>query len=382
MNASAAPASTFDPNLRFVRVQCDELDPGPLPVAFQDSTMGPFTHWKVGWLRLTADDGRVGQGPTMLPEGFVDELLKGGQVGEAMTVERWWHKLYWMSRNGGHRSPATTGPIFGVDLAMRDILAQRAGLPLHRFLGAARDVVPVYGSGGGTNLTTDALVAEMADMVASGFTTLKMKVGTDFGTRMAGDVERVRAVRRAIGAKIALAIDGNQTWSADEALHFARQVADLDIAWFEEPVHSADRAALRALCPVCPIPVAMGESENHPLGFRDLVECGVPHLQPSPHALPGFEAWTRAVSFAEAGGRAWSSGGFSHLTAAYLATRPAGVVEYLRSIIGHLATVYETMPRIADGTITLPTTPGLPVSVAWGRLEERKAVRGVVDRKR
>lgn len=375
---ASIPASSSDQPLRFVRVQCDELDPGPLPVPFQDSTMGPFTHWKVGWLRLTADDGRVGQGPTILPEAMAAALLEG----EAMSLERWWHKLYWMQRNAGHRNPGTTGPLFGIDLAMRDILAQRAGLPLHRHLGATRDVVPVYGSGGGTNLTTEALVAEMRDMVASGFTTLKMKVGTDFGSRMSVDVERVRAVRRAVGPGIALAIDGNQTWSAAEALHFARQVAELDLAWFEEPVHSADRAALRELCPVCPIPVAMGESENHPLGFRDLVECGVTHLQPPPHALPGFEAWSRAVSFAEVGGRTWSSGGFSHLTAAYLATRPGGVVEYLRSIIGHLATVYDAMPSIAGGTITLPTTPGLPVRVGWERLTEKKAVKVMMDRKR
>lgn len=363
--------------LRFVRVQCDELDPGPLPTPFQDSTMGPFLHWKVSWLRLTTDDGRVGQAPAAVPDAAAATLLEG----HGQTAADWIRKLYWINRNAGHRNPATSGLLCGLDMAMRDILAQRAGLPLHRSLGATRDVVPVYGSGGGTNLAIDALVSEMVDMVRSGFKTLKMKVGTDFGTRMPLDVQRVRAVRKAIGPEIGLAIDANQVWSAAEALHFARAIADCDLAWFEEPVHSADRAAIRELCVSCPIPVAMGESENHPLGFRDLAECGVPHLQPPPHVLPGFDAWRQAADIARTAGRTWSSGGFSHLTAAYLATQPDGVVEYLRSIIGHLASVYDAAPTIAEGMIRLPATPGLPVRIGWERLQAASAVKSLLDRK-
>src|SRR5688500_393529 len=183
-------------------------------------------------------------------------------------------------------------------MAMRDILAQRANLAWHRFMGAQRDKVPVYASGGGTNLPLDELLAEMRDFVACGFRTVKMNGGADFGTRMEEDVRRVRAVRAAIGANIGLAVDANQTWDAAQALDFARRIAELDIAWFEEPVHSADRAALRELCAApCPIPVAMGESESHWLGFRDLAECGAPHLQCGPGGLPGFDRWTDALAF-------------------------------------------------------------------------------------
>jgi L-alanine-DL-glutamate epimerase-like enolase superfamily enzyme len=138
-----------DETLRFIRVQQDELDPGPLPVPFHDSTMGPFTHWKLGWLRLTADDGRVGQAPGGVPAGVCDVLLGEGP----RTVEEWWRRIWWMQRNDGHRSPATSGLLCALDAAMRDILAQRAGQPWHRFMGATRDRVPVYGSGGPTTAT-------------------------------------------------------------------------------------------------------------------------------------------------------------------------------------------------------------------------------------
>ena len=371
--------------LRFIRVQHDELDPGPLPRSFQDSTMGPFTHCKLPWLRLTANDGTVGQGNlgTLGPPGGVLQepirrvLLKDGPH----TPQEWWQKIFWMLRNAGHRNPTTAGVLYGLDMAMRDILAQRCGQAWHRFVGATRDQVPVYGSGGGTNLSLDDLVAEMSDLVASGFRIVKMKVGKDFGTCMEEDVERVKAVREAIGNEPDIAVDANQVWSAEQALDFASRIADLGIVWFEEPVHSADRHALRELCKSCPIPVAMGESENHWLGFRDLFECGVHHLQPSPHCLPGYDRWCEAVALAEQRGGLWTAHGFPHLQAIYVATRPGGMVEYLRPIFGHLATCWTTKPVIENGLIRLPTTPGLPVVVDWKGLKARGAVRSIVDDK-
>jgi len=362
--------------LRFTRIQLDELDPGVLPVPFQDSTMGPFTHWKLTSLRLTADDGRVGQGFASLGPDLRKVLLSDG----ARTPSEWWHRLYWMQRNAGHRNPATSSTLHAVDMAMHDILAQRAGQPLHRYLGARRDVVPVYGSGGGTNRTLEGLVEEMTGHVAAGFTTVKMKVGKDFGTKMAEDVTRVKAVRDAIGPGIALAVDANQCWSAQESLQFAEQIAPLNIAWFEEPVHSADRKAIREVSKSCPFDVAMGESENHPLGFRDLAECGVQHLQPPPHGLPGFAAWTQAVGFSQGKNRVWSSGGSSHLTAVYVATQPDGCVECLKGIVGHWAEqCWSPRPLLEKGLMHLPATPGVPVAVDWDRLHSRNAVQSLVD---
>lgn len=366
--------------LRFTRVQVDELDPGPLPVPFMDATMGPFTHWKLTWLRLTTDDGFVGQAPGSV-SAFTDTLLTEGP----RNPREWWARLWWMQRNAGHRNPATSGALYAFDMACRDILAQRAGQPWHRYMGATRDTVPVYGSGGGTNRTTEELVAEMKAFIDEGFPLVKMKVGKDFGTRMDEDERRVRAVRDAIGNRAGLAIDGNQTWTAEQALAFARRVADLNIAWFEEPVHSADRGGMRDLCKACPFPVAMGESENHWLGFRDMIECGVQHLQPNPHCLPGFDRWLDAVKMTEPHAtrlsQPWTCGGMSHLTAMYVATRGEGMVEYLRGIIGHLATCWRIKPDISAGVCTLPGTPGLPVTVDWERLNRRNAVRSLIDQK-
>lgn len=363
--------------LKIVRIQVNELDPGPLAVPFCDATMGPFHHWKIHWLRLTADDGTVGQamGTPGVPEATTALLTEEGR-----DIEGWWQRLWWLHRNNGHRSPASTGAVSAVDMALRDVLAKRAGMPLHRFLGARRDEVEVYGSGGGTNLPIEALIEEMKELVGRGFTTVKMKVGKDFGTRMEEDVERVLAVRRAVGPGVGLAVDANQVWSAGEALRFAQKIEGAKIAWFEEPVHSADREAIRKISRACPFDVAMGESENHWLGFRDLAECGVQHIQAAPSALPGFARWKEAVAFGKAGGKVWSGGGSPHLNGYYLATEPEMIQEFLHGIVGQWARVWRVCPEISEGKLRLSTMPGLGIEVDWDGLSTKGLCRVVMDR--
>jgi L-alanine-DL-glutamate epimerase-like enolase superfamily enzyme len=371
--------------LKIVRIQVDELDPGALAVPFQDATMGPFNHWKINWLRLTADDGTVGQamGATGVPEAAAALLTEEGR-----DIDGWWQRLWWLHRNNGHRSPASSGAVGAMDLALRDILAKQAGKPLHRFLGGQRDVVEVYGSGGGTNLSVDALVNEMKGLVAQGFTTVKMKVGKEFGTRMEEDVERVLAVREAIGAAANLAVDANQVWSANEALKFARKIERARIAWFEEPVHSADRHAIREISQECPFDVAMGESENHWLGFRDLMECGVQHIQVAPSALPGFARWREAVGLAHDdwkaghGAKVMSGGGSPHLNGYYISTVEGMTQEFLHGIVGQWARVWCVCPEIAGGQLKLLSTPGLGIEVDWDGLSTKGLCKSVVDRSR
>ena len=372
--------SLSDPNIRIMRVELYELDPGPLPRPFCDATMGPFTHWKLYWLRLTADDNVVGEAPATADTANLLRPLLGG---EPRTLSTWWHQLYWMSRNAGHRSPGVTGMLTAIDIAMRDILAKRAEQPWHRYNGAHRDSVPVYASGGGVNLTTEQLIAEALAAQQDGYNTFKMKVGADFGRRMDDDVKRVAAVRKAVGPAMRLAVDSNQCWDAQTAINFAERIEAYDIAWFEEPVHAADRRATSDVAAHARVCVAFGESEAHWLAFRDLAELNVPHLQPAPAKLAGFRPWQEAVSFAESEGRDWSSGGLSPLTAMFVATRPGGVVEYLRPIIEHLTTCFAEKPaEPTDAHFHLPADrPGLPVEVDWARLRARNAIRCHLDAK-
>jgi len=137
-----------------------------------------------------------------------------------------------------------------VDTAVRDVVARRCGLTLSAFLrneatpGAA---APTGGDAYPTVLRTDVtlsaggpdhLAAAAVQRVADGFSTLKVKVGTDADS----DVARVQAVRDAVGPDVTIRLDANQGWTPDEAVTVIRAVedADLGVELVEQPVRGED----------------------------------------------------------------------------------------------------------------------------------------------
>src|SRR5437868_12673934 len=108
----------------------------------------------------------------------------------------------------------------------------------------------------------------MEEYVAEGFRAVKMKIG---GESMEVDVERVRAVREAIGPKIQLMIDANNRWTAPDAIRFGRLVEKYNPFWFEEPVEPDDFAGCAEVRRKQNIPVAAGGTECRWRGARDLI---------------------------------------------------------------------------------------------------------------
>ena len=124
----------------------------------------------------------------------------------------------------------------GVDVALHDLAARRAGVPLAVLLGGEVGDVP-------TDVTVAAgdaasLAAAACDRVADGFTALKLKVGTNAAT----DVARVRAVRSAVGPAVVIRLDANQGWTPDQAVRVIRALEDAGagVELVEQPVPAAD----------------------------------------------------------------------------------------------------------------------------------------------
>lgn len=141
----------------------------------------------------------------------------------------------------------------GIDQALTDLAARRAGLPLWRHLGGSAGIVRAYASG---------LGPQGADAIAQahwqrGFRAFKLKVG--FGRTR--DLANLRALREALPAKATIMVDANQAWSFDEARTMARALADHDVTWLEEPI-AADRplAVWQALARAAPLALAAGEN--------------------------------------------------------------------------------------------------------------------------
>ena len=139
------------------------------------------------------------------------------------------------------------------DIAVHDLAAQAAGVPLHRYLGATKDRMP-------TDITigimdTANAVARAQAFARAGFRSLKVKVGRD----PRGDIDRLRAIRGAVGPGVELRVDGNQGYTWSQALNFARGAKDLSVALFEQPVAAADYEGMRVLVESSPIPIMADE---------------------------------------------------------------------------------------------------------------------------
>ena len=151
--------------------------------------------------------------------------------------------------------------IAGIDIALHDLAARRAGVPLWRRLldeartadVAATGEVPVYASGINPERPGDTVAA----LRQAGYTAFKLKVG--FGE--ARDFDNLAAVRAAAGAGAAVMVDANQAWDLDSAIAMGRRLAELAPGWLEEPLR-ADRPAQewQRLAAACAIPLAAGEN--------------------------------------------------------------------------------------------------------------------------
>ncbi|WP_343745890.1 mandelate racemase/muconate lactonizing enzyme family protein [Chitinophaga sp.] len=348
-------------------VQLRELEPAMAVTPIQDATMGPFPSFGLALITLEDENGFIGEAPVyssyinILENCLLPILLHSHHV----SYHKLYHQLYWSIRNEGFRGPASA-LVGQIDLALHDLAARREGVPLHRFLHAERDTVKMYGSGGGTNYTLQELEQEVDRFMKAGVDCYKMKVGKAFGTMMGEDASRVKFVRSLLGKDVRLAVDANQIWSGEQALRFADMIAAADVAWFEEPIHSAAFEQIGVLCSQTPLRVSFGESERTSRLFPTLVTLGVRHLQPVPTHLGGVNEWKEVRDLAAKSGVDFSSGGYSLFTASLMATADeACEVEYLYSIMSGLERYFSVCPEWKNGCFVLPDIAGLPVRVDW-----------------
>jgi L-alanine-DL-glutamate epimerase-like enolase superfamily enzyme len=166
-------------------------------------------------------------------------------------------------------------------------------------LGAVRDAVPVYGSGGFTTYPVARLQEQLGGWVADGIGMVKMKIGT----RPEADLDRVRAARAAIGPAAQLFVDANGAYARKQALAFAEAFAELGVSWFEEPVSSDDLAGLRLLRDRAPagMEIAAGEYGFDLWYFRRMLEAeAVDVLQADASRCAGITGFLRVNALCEA----------------------------------------------------------------------------------
>ena len=223
----------------------------------------PLTQVAMLFAEITTDDGHQGVGFSYSKRaGGPGMYAHAREVGaellgeDASDIARLWTKLCWAGASVG-RSGLSTQAIAAFDVALWDLKAKRAGLPLAKLLGCHRDGVPCYNTSGGfLSSPIEDVLASVEKSIESGIGGIKIKVGHP---DPAVDMARLRAVHRAIDGRVALMVDANQQWSRANALRMCRQMEEFGLVWIEEPLDAYDVEGHAQLAAQFDTPIASGE---------------------------------------------------------------------------------------------------------------------------
>lgn len=264
----------------------------------------------------------------------------------------------------------------GIDLALWDIAAQAAGLPLHRFIAARTGSDPAHSPARvrvyASDLMptdVDALLARARQLSDAGFRAMKFGWGT-LGLQSGADGDVIAELRHAVGDDCQIMIDVGVPLPWDEARSLAEHLAGHDVLFLEEPLDSADLDGYRRLVDVSPLAIAAGERESSRRGFTDLLErANLPIVQPDLARCGGITVALDIADMAQRLGRrivphCWSSDILVAATAHFLAALPQPPLLEFNVMDQPLRTELMTAPLRPDaGLLTLPERPGLGVDL-------------------
>jgi len=258
---------------------------------------------------------------------------------------------------------AEPGPIAqaiaGIDTALCDLAAQRAGLPLWRWLGGTAPEIGVYASGINPQ-SPEVMALHQREL---GHRAFKLKLGFGHET----DLAHLRSVRDAIGGDALLAADANQAWSIDEALAIVDDLAAFELAWLEEPLR-VDRPPSEwlRLARASRVPLAGGENLAGRAAFDDALRVGaLAVLQPDLAKWGGPSGCLPVARAVRAAGRRYAphflGGGIGLLASAHLlaAVGGDGLLEIDSNPNPLRAATCGDVADVRGGRVTLGVTPGL-----------------------
>ena len=283
-----------------------------------------------------------------------------------------------------HAAPDAPCARAAFDSALHDLAAQIDALPvaswLARRLGTTvRPRIETHALLAGS--TTHEIVAAAESAVASGFRSLKLKIAS---ASLTEDLERVAALRRAIGPGIRIRLDANGGFpSAEPALRAIERLAPYDLEWIEQPVPAADIAGLACVRSRSPIPIAADEAATDRDGLaRVLAARAADWIVLKPSALGGLRAATRAAAHARATDcgvvvTTLLDGAVARAAALALAAALPGPLPACGLATGSLlAADLAATERVEGGALSSTTKPGLGIPLSPASLQHVAEGRG------
>ncbi len=344
------------------------------------------------FLKIETDAGVSGwgepvvEGRALTVEAAVRELADYLIGKDPRRIEDHWTVMH---RGGFYRGGAIMmSAIAGIDQALWDIKGKALGVPVHELLGGRlRDSIKVYSWIGGDRPADVAAGAR--DVVARGFTALKMN-GTeelqivDSHDKIDAAVERVAAVRAAVGPNIGIAVDFHGRVHRPMAKMLVKELEPYRLMFIEEPVLSENREALKEIAAQSSAPIALGERLYSRWDFKHVfAEGAVDIIQPDLSHAGGITECRKIAAMAEAHDVAVAPHcplGPIALAAclqldavtynAFIQEQSLGIhYNAANDLLDYAAN--KDVFRYQDGYVAIPDGPGLGVEIDEAYVEER-----------
>ena len=269
-----------------------------------------YKHRTVHLVEVETDEGITGWGECFGPGNIalankfiVEKVIQPLIIGEdPINKEYIWHKVYNLLRDSGQKGMPIQA-LSGVDIALWDILAKKANMPLYQLVGGkCNNDIPVYGYGmmlqkKSINELVELFKEEAKIIKSKKFRAMKMKIG--LGPK--DDLKLVQEVRSVVGDDFKLMVDANHAYNLNDALNVGRGLDELNIHWFEEPIAPEDYDGYKELKVKLKTNIAAGEAEFTKYGWNQLIKnkC-IDIAQPEVCGLGGITEYLKVSAMAQA----------------------------------------------------------------------------------
>lgn len=307
----------------------------------------------------------IGTGGSSVVALLRDHLLPKLLGRDADEIESIWFDLA-RSVNALRVGPVVALSLAAIDTALWDLRAVKFGLPLHKLAGGAKKSIPVYSTEGGwLHLSKEALVEDALACKEAGFVGTKIKVGKP---TLHEDIERLEAVREAVGPSWEILVDANQSFNVGEAIRRAKEYERLSIGWFEEPLPADDVVGHKRLAESTSIPIAVGESIYSVTSFREYLHqnaCSI--VQVDVARIGGITPWLKTAHLAESYNVAVAPHFLMELHIALVCAAPSSTrLEY----IPQLDRITKSGMRLEKGQAFPSDVPGLGIEWDWAEISK------------
>lgn len=300
---------------------------------------------------------------------LINGVFRNRIVGmDALASEEVWRRLFRYISHWGRRG-LMLHCLSMIDIALWDIRARKAGMPLWQFLGGPiRPRIPCYANAA-YNLPPDKLAERAADLVKMGFDAVKIRGAASV---VSGEeaTARVKLVREAIGDDVKLMVDVNGTWDAETAIRMLRRWEPYQVYWIEEPVHPDNILGLKRVHQSARqfgVAIATGEEHGGMYDFRQLIlEDAVDIIQPDTTWMGGITEFIRVTHLAQAHDIRVSPHMFQNINNHLIASLPGTMwIEFFlvdNPMMGFPLRLFpkpREAVRARDGMLDLTAAPGL-----------------------